>query len=185
MEGNGCCNVLLACVREAVGLMQLCQGCNGSATRADLRPCALQRCSRFPSPSHRPRPAHAPSPNAPPPPLARPPPHARNAVLQAWQIVLGVQVACKTWPAIANSTGWLDTEPSQSDLRGMRGTFFLGCILTFLGVMNLYNTALTITQKRLFVRRAATLRRTPSRAAIPPGAGGAASSAGGAAGSGK
>lgn len=70
------------------------------------------------------------------------------AVLQGWQMSIGVDLAVKTWAAVVNPEGWLEQEHRESDLRGMRGTFFSGCIFSFLGVMNCYNTVVTITEKR-------------------------------------
>jgi hypothetical protein len=71
-----------------------------------------------------------------------------QAVLQGWQLFIGLDLALKTWPALTNTEGWLEQEGSQSDLRGMRGTFVSGCIFAFLAVMNSLNTVATITEKR-------------------------------------
>eukprot|EP00879_Flechtneria_rotunda_P031086 GHRR01033930.1.p1 GENE.GHRR01033930.1~~GHRR01033930.1.p1 ORF type:complete len:129 (+),score=35.65 GHRR01033930.1:173-559(+) len=70
------------------------------------------------------------------------------AVLQAWQLYIGVDLAVKTWPAVMNKEGWLEQEHTTSDLRGMRGTFICGCIFSFLAIMNSFNTIVTITEKR-------------------------------------
>lgn len=91
---------------------------------------------------------------APGPPLPHPLPSRvcntvspRAAVMQAWQCVVGVHVAVRTWPALLASEGWLDLERCQSDLRGMRGTFLCGCIYAALAIMNFVNTVATITDK--------------------------------------
>lgn len=70
------------------------------------------------------------------------------AVLQGWQLSIGVVLAFKTWPAVVNPEGWLEQENRESDLRGMRGTFVCGCIFSFLAVMNTYNTIMTINEKQ-------------------------------------
>ena len=75
------------------------------------------------------------------------------AVLQAWQLSIGVDLALKTWPALVNPEGWLEQEQRESDLRGMRGTFFCGCIFSFMAVMNAYNTVLTINEKQQRAQR--------------------------------
>lgn len=67
--------------------------------------------------------------------------------------MLGIQVATKTWPAMLNKEGWLELEPTQSDLRGMRGTFILGCIFTFLAIMNFLNTVAVITDKKRYQKQ--------------------------------
>lgn len=69
-------------------------------------------------------------------------------VLQAWQAVLGVRIAYNTFPALLNKEGWLDMEHSDSDLRGMRGTFFTASVFAILAVMNFYHTLATMRQKR-------------------------------------
>lgn len=70
------------------------------------------------------------------------------AVLQGWQLSIGVVLAMRTWPALVNPEGWLEQEHRESDLRGMRGTFFCGCIFSFLAIMNGYNTIMTINEKQ-------------------------------------
>lgn len=70
------------------------------------------------------------------------------AVLQGWQLSIGVDLAVKTWPALVNPEGWLEQEHRESDLRGMRGTFLCGCVFSFLAIMNGYNTIKTITEKQ-------------------------------------
>lgn len=72
----------------------------------------------------------------------------RHTVLQVWQLSIGVDLAVKTWPALVNPEGWLEQEHTESDLRGMRGTFFCGCIFSFLALMNGYNTIMTINEKQ-------------------------------------
>jgi hypothetical protein len=73
-----------------------------------------------------------------------------GAGLQAWQLFIGAHVALETWPAMLNKEGWLDEEPTQSDLRGMRGTFIGGCMFSFMAVMNFVNTIATITEKHKY-----------------------------------
>jgi hypothetical protein len=70
------------------------------------------------------------------------------AVLQGWQLWIGVDLAIKTWPALVNPEGWLEAERCQSDLRGMRGTFLCGLIFAYMAVRNNLATIATITEKR-------------------------------------
>ncbi|KAI8477218.1 MAG: TMPIT-like protein [Monoraphidium minutum] len=79
--------------------------------------------------------------------------------MQAWQCVVGVHVAVRTWPALLATEGWLEMERCQSDLRGMRGTFLCGCIYSWLSVMNFWNTVATITDKASSERRRYKQRR--------------------------
>jgi hypothetical protein len=72
----------------------------------------------------------------------------RPAVLQGWQLWIGVDLAIKTWPALVNPEGWLEAERCQSDLRGMRGTFLCGLIFAYMAIRNHITTIATITEKR-------------------------------------
>eukprot|EP00877_Chromochloris_zofingiensis_P015081 jgi/Chrzof1/9827/Cz04g17170.t1 len=80
------------------------------------------------------------------------------AALQAWQFLIGLEVSFKTYPAMLNREGWLDMEPTQSDLRGMRGTFICGCMFAFMAVMNFANTIVNITEKQRFRKRKSTAK---------------------------
>ena len=55
-----------------------------------------------------------------------------HVVLQAWQFVIGVQVAIHTWPSWLSLEGWFEVERLDSDLRGMRGVFVVGVIFAFM-----------------------------------------------------
>ena len=59
-------------------------------------------------------------------------PHFFPEVLQAWQFVIGVQVAIHTWPSWLSLEGWFEVERLDSDLRGMRGVFVVGVIFAFM-----------------------------------------------------
>jgi cytochrome c biogenesis protein CcdA len=76
--------------------------------------------------------------------------HTQQTALQAWQLVLGAKIALRTWPAMLSAEGWLEVENTQSDLRGMRGSFVLGCAFACMAMMNFLNTIATITDKRRY-----------------------------------
>jgi hypothetical protein len=76
-----------------------------------------------------------------------------GAALQGWQLFIGLDVASQTWPAMVNKEGWLEQEPSQSDLRGMRGTFISGCLFAYMSVRNFIATITTITEKQKYRKR--------------------------------
>ena len=54
---------------------------------------------------------------------------------------------------MVNKEGWLEQEPSQSDLRGMRGTFISGCLFAYMSVRNFIATITTITEKQKYRKR--------------------------------
>jgi len=97
--------------------------------------------------------------------------------LQGWQLFIGLDVASQTWPAMINKEGWLEQEPSQSDLRGMRGTFISGCLFAYMSVRNFIATITTITEKQKYRKR--------KRATVGGAEGAAAAAAGGSPGAGK
>lgn len=84
--------------------------------------------------------------------------------LQLWQFFVGADVAYKTLPAVLSAEGWLDQEPSESDLRGMRGIFFTGLLFAFMAIMNFTNTLATLREKRSYRR----VRKVLSKAQLAP-----------------
>ncbi|KXZ54292.1 hypothetical protein GPECTOR_5g379 [Gonium pectorale] len=101
---------------------------------------------------------------------------------QVVQFAIGAGVAWRTYPAILSTEGWLENEAQGSDLRGMRGVFFVGLTFAYMAYRNFVTTLLTMLEKRSGAGRkaaAAERPRGPSRGpSARGGMGGAAAGAG-------
>ncbi|MEW5296799.1 MAG: hypothetical protein WDW36_000052 [Sanguina aurantia] len=67
--------------------------------------------------------------------------------LQAWQFVIGAGVAFKTYPAVLSKDGWLELEPLETDLRGMRGVCLVGIVFSYMAYRNFSTTLATMRAK--------------------------------------
>lgn len=72
---------------------------------------------------------------------------ANHAVLQAWQFAIGAGIAFKTYPAVLSKDGWLELEPLETDLRGMRGVFVVGVVFSYMAYRNFSTTLATMRAK--------------------------------------
>lgn len=80
-------------------------------------------------------------------------------ILQGWQMWLGTKMMHHSARSLVAPEGWLEMERHETDLRGMRGTFLVGTMLAFMGVLNAANTISTIRNKRKVAKSQRTKKR--------------------------
>eukprot|EP01025_Chloroclados_australasicus_P039052 TRINITY_DN4032_c0_g3_i1.p2 TRINITY_DN4032_c0_g3~~TRINITY_DN4032_c0_g3_i1.p2 ORF type:complete len:109 (-),score=14.34 TRINITY_DN4032_c0_g3_i1:138-422(-) len=73
---------------------------------------------------------------------------------------MGAGMVLQSATSIFDPEGWLEVERPESDLRGLRGTFVVGLLMVFMGVMNAFFTMKTTLAKR---RAAENLRARVQR----------------------
>lgn len=75
--------------------------------------------------------------------------------LQAYQVHVGASLVLLHREIMLSARGWLRAAEDQTAVVNGRGSFFLGTIFVVLGLGNLYNTFITLVQKRRAAGRAA------------------------------